>query len=203
MSRERPAAGQNKAAKFICLPPPCRQFQRGIEFRDKAVGGAIGRSAERHAARIREPEQHAQTVLPSAGQGNRENAGGRRNKRACRGYPYDRFDVYQGTCGARRCPSSSHKAGIILPRSTPTAPSRGTRARRSRGICPAAFGRMGAVLTPALVFTVVGGRQCPCGFRARVPQVRKLSLRSGVWIPESSGSSLESEDWFLGTVNST
>ncbi len=26
-----------------------------------------------------------------------ENTGGRRNRRACRGYLYDRFDVYQGT----------------------------------------------------------------------------------------------------------
>ncbi|WP_162502845.1 transposase, partial [Treponema endosymbiont of Eucomonympha sp.] len=28
--------------------------------------------------------------------------GGRRNRRACRVYPYDRFDVYQGTRGRMR-----------------------------------------------------------------------------------------------------
>jgi hypothetical protein len=63
---------------------------------------AHGRSAEGYAARIREPEQHAQAVLPPAEQRNMENAGGRRNRRVCRGYPYDRFDVYQSARGNMR-----------------------------------------------------------------------------------------------------
>ncbi|WP_062429325.1 transposase [Treponema endosymbiont of Eucomonympha sp.] len=37
-----------------------------------------------------------------AGQGNMENVGGRRNRQVCRGYFYDRFDVYQGTRGRMR-----------------------------------------------------------------------------------------------------